>query len=150
MEEAHSSIVMREHSTTVRTLATLLCQVISLSVRVRRSTLQAVLARELASSRPTVCFWDTCLVQTETPTCVGQNLHKGANTTVSFLLLPEGRKSMQDAKQQLFDEVLDTLEQERQRADENLKRLVLVAAHLRALLPERRRRARRGRCTPRR
>jgi hypothetical protein len=49
---------------------------------------------------------------------------------------------MQDAKQQLFDEVLDTLEQERQRADENLKRLVLVAADLRALLPERRRRAR--------
>ena len=57
---------------------------------------------------------------------------------------------MQEAKQQLFDEVLDTLEQERQRADENLERLVLVAAHLRALLPERRRRARRGRCTPRR
>jgi hypothetical protein len=124
--------------------------VISLSVRVRRATFQAVLARELASSHPTVCFWDTCLVQTETPTCVGQNLHKVTNTTVSFLLLPEGRKSMQDAKQQLFDEVLDTLEQERQRADENLKRLALVAAHLRALLPERRRRTRRRRCTPRR
>jgi hypothetical protein len=150
MEEAHSSIVMREHSTTVQTLATLLCQAISLSVRVRRATLQAVLARKLASSHPTVCFWDTCLVQTETPTCVVQNLHKGATTTASFLLLSKGRKSMQDAKQQLFDEVLDTLEQERQRADENLKRLVLVAAHLRALLPERRRRARRGRCTPRR
>jgi hypothetical protein len=57
---------------------------------------------------------------------------------------------MQDTKQQLFDEVLDTLEQERQLADENLKRLALVAAHLRALLPERRRRARRRRCTPRR
>src|SRR5215207_2219218 len=150
MEEAHSSIVMREHSTTVRDTSDPALSGDFFECESTAATLHAVLARKLARARPTVCFWDTCLVQTEIPTCVGQNLHKGANTTASFLLLSEGRKSMQDAKQQLFDEVLDTLEQERQRADENLKRLALVAAHLRALLPERRRRARRGRCTPRR
>ena len=54
---------------------------------------------------------------------------------------------MQDA-QRRFDEVLDALERERQRFDEDLKRLTLAAAYLRPLLP--RRRARRRRCAPKR
>jgi hypothetical protein len=51
-------------------------------------------------------------------------------------------------QRQRFNEVLDTLEQERQRVDEDLRRLVVAAAYLRAMLPERRR-ARRYRCSPR-
>ena len=51
-------------------------------------------------------------------------------------------------ERQRFSEVLDTLEQERQRVDEDLRRLVVAAAYLRAMLPERRR-ARRRRCSPR-
>jgi hypothetical protein len=47
-----------------------------------------------------------------------------------------------------FSEVLDTLEQERQRVDEDLRRLVIAAAYLRTMLPERRR-MRRRRCSPR-
>ncbi len=54
---------------------------------------------------------------------------------------------MQDERQR-FSEVLDTLEQERQRVDEDLRRLVVAAAYLRAMLPEHRR-ARRRRCSPR-
>jgi hypothetical protein len=54
---------------------------------------------------------------------------------------------MRDA-QRRFDEVLDALEQERQRFDEDLKRLIVAAAYLRPLLPPRC--ARRRRCTPRR
>jgi hypothetical protein len=55
---------------------------------------------------------------------------------------------MQD-EQRRFDEVLDdALERERQRFDEDLRRLTLAAAYLRPLLPWRRRRARR--CAPRR
>jgi hypothetical protein len=42
--------------------------------------------------------------------------------------------------QQRFDEVLDELERERQRVDEDLRRLTVAAAYLRALLPPRRRR----------
>src|SRR5215217_5661539 len=53
-----------------------------------------------------------------------------------------------------FDEVLYDLEQERQRVDEDLRRLAVVAAYLRTLLlpPRRRRRVpqRRRRCNPRR
>jgi hypothetical protein len=56
---------------------------------------------------------------------------------------------MQDA-QRGFDEVLDALERERQRFDEDLRRLTLAAAYLRPLLPRRRRRVRRRRCAPRR
>jgi hypothetical protein len=41
---------------------------------------------------------------------------------------------MQD-EQQRFDEVLDALDQERQRFDEDLKRLIVAAAYLRPLLP---------------
>ena len=48
-----------------------------------------------------------------------------------------------------FDDVLYDLEQERQRVDEDLKRLTAAAAYLRAYLPQRRH-VRRGRCTPRR
>ena len=50
-----------------------------------------------------------------------------------------------------FDEVLRMLEQERKRFDEDLRRLAIAAAYLRALLPERRRPStrRRRRCTPR-
>ncbi len=49
-----------------------------------------------------------------------------------------------------FDEVLRMLEQERKRFDEDLRRLAIAAAYLRALLPERRRSTRRRRrCTPR-
>lgn len=51
-------------------------------------------------------------------------------------------------KRQRFSEVLDTLEQERQRVDEDLRRLVIAAAYLRTMLPERRR-TRRRRCSPR-
>jgi hypothetical protein len=51
--------------------------------------------------------------------------------------------------QQRFDEVLDALKQERQRVDEDLKRLTAAAAYLRGYLPQRRR-VRRRRCTPRR
>ena len=48
-----------------------------------------------------------------------------------------------------FDEVLRMLEQERKRFDEDLRRLTIAAAYLRALLPGRRRRTmRRRRCTP--
>jgi hypothetical protein len=57
---------------------------------------------------------------------------------------------MGDTRQR-FDEVLDTLEVERRRVDEDLKRLAVVAAYLRTLLPRRRRRVpQRRRCTPRR
>jgi hypothetical protein len=49
---------------------------------------------------------------------------------------------------QRFDEVLDALNQERQRVDEDLRRLTAAAAYLRAYLPQRRH-ARRRRCTPR-
>ena len=38
-------------------------------------------------------------------------------------------------EQQRFDEVLDALERERQRFDEDLKRLIVAAAYLRPLLP---------------
>ena len=55
---------------------------------------------------------------------------------------------MQDT-QQRFDEVFDALKQERQRVDENLRRLTAAAAYLRAYLPQRRHVPRR-RCTPRR
>ena len=55
---------------------------------------------------------------------------------------------MQDT-QWRFNEVLDTLEQERQRVDEDLRRLTVAAAYLRAMLPTRRG-IRRRRCTPRR
>jgi len=55
---------------------------------------------------------------------------------------------MQDT-QQRFDEVLDALKQERQRVDEDLKRLTAAAAYLRAHLPQRCH-VRRRRCTPRR
>lgn len=53
-------------------------------------------------------------------------------------------------KRQRFDEVLDTLEEERRRVDEDLRRLAVVAAYLRTLLPKRRRVPPRRRCTPRR
>jgi hypothetical protein len=56
---------------------------------------------------------------------------------------------MQEDTRQRFDEVLDALKQERQRVDEDLKRLTAAAAYLRAYLPQRRH-VRRGRCTPRR
>jgi hypothetical protein len=56
---------------------------------------------------------------------------------------------MQDT-QQRFDEVLDALKHERQRVDEDLRRLTAAAGYLRSLLPKRRRHARRWRCTPRR
>ena len=51
-----------------------------------------------------------------------------------------------------FDEVLYDLEQERLRVDEDLRRLAVVAAYLRTLLPlsRRRHRSQRRRCTPRR
>jgi hypothetical protein len=55
---------------------------------------------------------------------------------------------MQDTRWR-FNEVLDTLEQERQRVDEDLRRLTVAAAYLRAMLPIRRG-IRRRRCTPRR
>ena len=56
---------------------------------------------------------------------------------------------MPDIKEERFDEVLCMLEQERERFDEDLKRLTLAAAHLRDLLPERRNRRRkiRRRCS---
>jgi hypothetical protein len=59
--------------------------------------------------------------------------------------------SMEDMKQR-FDEVLHELEQERRRVDEDLRRFAVAAAHLRNLLPPRRRSRlpRRRRCTPRR
>jgi hypothetical protein len=38
-------------------------------------------------------------------------------------------------EQRRFDEVLDALERERQRFDEDLKRLIVAAAYLRPLLP---------------
>jgi len=47
---------------------------------------------------------------------------------------------------QRFDEVLYELEQERLRVDEDLRRLAVVAAYLRTLLPKRRVPQRR-RCT---
>jgi hypothetical protein len=57
---------------------------------------------------------------------------------------------MPDTKKERFDEVLCMLEQERKRFDEDLRRLTLAAAYLRAMLPERRvTRRRRRRCTPR-
>ena len=50
-------------------------------------------------------------------------------------------------ERQRFSEVLDTLEKERQRVDEDLRRLVVAAAYLRTMLPERHR-TRRRRCSP--
>src|SRR5215218_2714810 len=53
-----------------------------------------------------------------------------------------------EAERWRFEEVLETLEKERQRFDEDLRRLTAAAAYLRALLPTRRRRRRlRQRCT---
>jgi hypothetical protein len=49
-------------------------------------------------------------------------------------------------ERQRFDQILDTLERERRRVDEDLRRLTRVAAYLRPLLPTRH--ARRRRCTP--
>ncbi len=40
-------------------------------------------------------------------------------------------------EQRRFDEVLDALERERQRFEEDLKRLIVAAAFLRSLLPPR-------------
>jgi hypothetical protein len=55
---------------------------------------------------------------------------------------------MVDIKEWRFDEVLWMLEHERERFDEDLRRLTLAAAYLRDLLPERRdRRRRRRRCS---
>ena len=52
---------------------------------------------------------------------------------------------------QRFDVVLRELEHERQCVDEDLRRFAVAAAHLRSLLPRRRRHlSRRRRCTPRR
>jgi hypothetical protein len=51
-------------------------------------------------------------------------------------------------ERQRFSEVLGKLKQERQRVDEELRRLVVAAAYLRTMLPERRR-TRRRRCSPR-
>jgi hypothetical protein len=56
---------------------------------------------------------------------------------------------MMDTRQR-FDEVLDALEEERRRVDEDLRRLAVVAAYLRTLLPRRRRVPKRRRCTTRR
>jgi hypothetical protein len=44
-----------------------------------------------------------------------------------------------EAERQRFEEALEALEQERQRVDEDLRRLTAAAAYLRALLPIRRR-----------
>ena len=56
---------------------------------------------------------------------------------------------MLDIKEERFDEVLCMLEHERERVDEDLRRLILAAAYLRDLLPEcrDRRRKRRRRCS---
>ena len=51
---------------------------------------------------------------------------------------------------QRFDVILRELEHERQCVDEDLRRFAVAAAHLRSLLPTRRRGRRRQRCTPRR
>ena len=52
---------------------------------------------------------------------------------------------MPDTKEERFDEVLRMLE--RERLDEDLRRLTLAAAYLRDLLPERRNRRSRRRCS---
>ncbi len=52
---------------------------------------------------------------------------------------------MPDAQEGRFDEVLCMLEHERERFDEDLKRLTVAAAYLRALLPEPRNR--KSRCS---
>ena len=54
---------------------------------------------------------------------------------------------MPDTKEERFDEVLRMLEHERERLDEGLRRLTLVDAYLRDLLPERRNRRSRRRCS---
>ena len=56
---------------------------------------------------------------------------------------------MPDIKEGRFDEVLCMLEHERERVNEDLRRLSLAAAYLRDLLPERRNRRRkiRRRCS---
>ena len=54
---------------------------------------------------------------------------------------------MQDTRRR-FDEALYALEQARRRADEDLRRLTVAAAYLRALLPKRKR-VRRQRCATR-
>ena len=54
---------------------------------------------------------------------------------------------MPDTKEGRFDEVLRILEHERERLDEDLKRLTLAAAYLRDLLPVRRNRRSRRRCS---
>ena len=58
---------------------------------------------------------------------------------------------MPDTKEGRFDEVLCMLEHERERLDEDLRRLTLAAAYLRDLLPEPRdrrgRKRRKRRCS---
>ena len=54
---------------------------------------------------------------------------------------------MPDTKEERFDEVLRMLEHERERLDEDLRRLTLAAAYLRDLLPERLNRRIRRRCS---
>jgi hypothetical protein len=54
---------------------------------------------------------------------------------------------MPDTKKGRFDEVLCMLEHERERVDEDLRRLTVAAAYLRALLPEPRNRRSRRRCS---
>ena len=54
---------------------------------------------------------------------------------------------MPDTKEERFDEVLRMLEHERERLDEDLRRLTLAAAYLRDLLPRRRTRRSRRRCS---
>jgi hypothetical protein len=54
---------------------------------------------------------------------------------------------MPDTKEERFDEVLRMLEHERERLDEDLRRLTLAAAYLRDLLPERGNRRSRRRCS---
>ena len=54
---------------------------------------------------------------------------------------------MPDIKEGRIDEVLSMLEHERERVNEDLRRLTLAAAYLRDLLPERRNRRSRRRCS---
>src|SRR5215217_2180559 len=65
-------------------------------------------------------------------------------------LLHLGTYALMNYTKHRVDEVLHDLEQERLRADEDLRRFAAAAAYLRTLLPTRRSGRRRRRCTPRR
>ena len=81
---------------------------------------------------------------------IGSSVNRGKRGASCVHLLNLGTYPLMSYAKKRFDEVLYDLEQERQRVDEDLRRFAIAAAHLRSLLPTRRRVLQRRRCAPRR